>query len=48
MLVLLPNRRAQRTLSDAFVKLKGMSPTLLPQMRAIGDVCEDEIVLSGN
>ena len=47
VLILLPNRRAQRTLSDAFVKLRGMSPTLLPQMRAIGDVCEDEIMLSG-
>ena len=47
VLVLLPNRRAQRTLSDAFVKLKGMTPTLLPQMRAIGDVSEDEIMLCG-
>ncbi|MBR1948283.1 MAG: PD-(D/E)XK nuclease family protein [Alphaproteobacteria bacterium] len=48
VLILLPNRRAQRTLSDAFVKLKGMTPTLLPQMRAIGDVSEDEIMLSGD
>lgn len=47
VLILLPNRRAQRTLSDAFVKLKGMAPTLLPQMRAIGDVSEDEIMLNG-
>ena len=47
VLILLPNRRAQRSLSDAFVKLKGMSPTLLPQMRAVGDVSEDEIMLSG-
>lgn len=47
VLILLPNRRAQRTLSDAFVKLKGMIPTLLPQMRAIGDVSEDEILLGG-
>ncbi len=47
VLILLPNRRAQRSLSDAFVKLKGMTPTLLPQMRAIGDVSEDEIMLSG-
>ena len=47
ILILLPNRRAQRSLSDAFVRLKGMSPTLLPQMRAIGDVSEDEIMLSG-
>ena len=48
VLILLPNRRAQRSLSDAFVKLKGMSPTLLPQMRTIGDVSEDEIILSGH
>lgn len=47
VLILLPNRRAQRSLADAFVKLKGMSPTLLPQMRAMGDVNEDEIMLSG-
>ena len=47
ILILMPNRRAQRSLSDAFVKLKGMTPTLLPQMRAIGDVSEDEIMLSG-
>ena len=47
VLILLPNRRAQRSLSDAFVKLNGMTPTLLPQMRAIGDVSEDEIMLSG-
>ena len=47
VLILMPNRRAQRSLSDAFVKLKGMTPTLLPQMRAIGDVSEDEIMLSG-
>ena len=48
VLILLPNRRAQRSLSDAFVKLKGMTPTLLPQMRTIGDVNEDEIILSGH
>ena len=47
VLILLPNRRAQRSLSDAFVKIKGMKPTLLPQMRAMGDVNEDEIVLRG-
>ncbi len=45
ILILLPNRRACRSLADAFVRLKGMEPTLLPQMRAIGDVDEDEILL---
>lgn len=47
ILILLPNRRACRSLADAFVRQKGMEPTLLPQMRAIGDVKEDELILSG-
>ncbi len=47
VLILLPNRRACRSLAEAFVRQKGMSPTLLPQMRAIGDVKEEELILSG-
>lgn len=47
VLILLPNRRACKTLSDAFVRLRGMMPTLLPRMVPLGDVDEDEIVLSG-
>jgi len=47
VVVLLPNRRACRSLADAFVELKGMRPTLLPQIRAVGDVNEDELVLCG-
>ena len=47
ILILLPNHRACRSLAEAFVRKKGMSPTLLPQMRAIGDVTEDELILSG-
>ena len=47
VLILLPNRRACRSLADAFVRLQGMKPTLLPQMKAIGDVKEDELILSG-
>lgn len=47
VLILLPNRRACRSLAEAFVRLKGMSPTLLPQMKAIGDVKEDELLLNG-
>ena len=46
VLILLPNRRACRSLSEAFVRLHGMKPTLLPQMRAIGDVDEDEILFN--
>ncbi len=48
VLVLLPNRRACKTLAEAFVRLKGMSPTLLPQMMPLGDLEEDEILLRGS
>ena len=46
VLILLPNHRACRSLAEAFVRLKGMEPTLLPQMRAIGDISEDEILFN--
>ena len=36
VLFLLPNRRAVKTLSDAFVRVQGMVPTLLPKMLQIG------------
>lgn len=48
VLVLLPNRRACKTLAEAFVRLRGMSPTLLPQMLPVGDVDEDEMMLLGD
>ena len=47
VLIFLPNRRACRSLAEAFVRLQGMTPTLLPQMRPIGDIKEDELLLSG-
>lgn len=47
VLILLPNRRACLEMRDAFVRLKGMSPTLLPIMSPLGDVDEDEIILKG-
>lgn len=47
VLFLLPNRRACKAMADAFVKAQGMQPTLLPQMTPIGDVEEDELLLSG-
>ncbi len=47
VLFLLPSRRAVKTLSDAFVRLQGMEPTLLPKMLPIGDVEEDELLLTG-
>ena len=47
VLILLPNRRACKTMAEAFVRLRGLQPTLLPQMLPIGDVEEDELLLSG-
>lgn len=44
-LVLLPNRRACRELSDAFVRLNGMQPTILPRIQPLGDPDEDEFFL---
>ena len=40
--VLLPNRRAVRALTDAFVRLSGTGGLLLPRMTPLGDVDEDE------
>ena len=47
VLILLPNRRACKTMAETFVKLRGMQPMLLPQMLPIADVEEDELALSG-
>ncbi|MBE6452427.1 MAG: double-strand break repair protein AddB [Alphaproteobacteria bacterium] len=47
VLLLLPNRRACQNMAEAFIRKQGMSPTLLPQMRPIGDIDEDEISISG-
>lgn len=44
--VLLPTRRACHALRDAFLRLSDGRPTLLPVMRPIGDVEEDELVLA--
>lgn len=43
--VLLPNRRAVRALTDAFLRLTGGRAMLLPTMRPIGNVDEDELLL---
>jgi len=40
--VLLPNRRAARALVEAFGELGGQSPVLLPRIRPLGDLEEDE------
>lgn len=40
--VLLPNRRAARALVEAFGELGGQAPLLLPRIRPLGDLEEDE------
>lgn len=45
--ILLPNRRAQRSLQEAFLRILEHKTTLLPVMRPIGDVDEDEISFLG-
>src|SRR5581483_10529471 len=47
-LVLLPTRRACRALREAFLRLSDGQPTLLPRMRAIGDVDDDELTIAGD
>lgn len=48
VLLLLPNRRACQTMANAFIRQQGMAPTLLPQMRPLGDVDEDEVYFGYN
>jgi ATP-dependent helicase/nuclease subunit B len=45
--VLLPNRRAVRALGEAFLAAGDGTALLLPRLAAIGDVDEDELVLTG-
>lgn len=47
MRLLLPSRRAIRAMTDAFLKLSGGRSLLLPQMQAVGDVDEEELLLLG-
>ncbi len=47
-LVLLPNRRACRELQDAFVRLNGMQPTILPRILPLGDPDEDELFFAND
>ncbi len=44
--VLLPNRRARRALSDAFLRLSEGRPLLLPRMRTIEAVDEEDLLLT--
>lgn len=48
VLFLLPNRRACQSLIDAFVRKHDLKPTILPQIRPIADVDEDEVFLTND
>ena len=43
--ILLPNRRAVRTLQEAFLRLSGERAILLPRMQPVGDVDADDVAL---
>lgn len=43
-LILLPNRRSCRALRDAFLRVAGGQPMLLPALRPIGETDEDELL----
>ena len=45
--VLVPTRRAVRTLRDAFLRRSVEGALLLPRIRPIGDIDEEELVLDG-
>lgn len=47
MRVLLPNRRAARTLREAFLRLSDGRPLILPVMQPLGDVDEGELSIAG-
>jgi ATP-dependent helicase/nuclease subunit B len=47
ILILLPNRRAARALREAFLRVADGRALLLPRLRALGDVDEDELALAG-
>lgn len=46
--LLLPNRRAVRAVTDAFLRHRDGAATLLPRLRPIGDVDQDDPDLLGN
>ena len=47
VLILLPNRRAVRSLREAFLRISDGKPILLPNMQPIGDVDEDGLIMGG-
>ncbi len=48
VLVFLPTRRACRGLSDALLRASDGRPLLLPRMLPLGDLDEDELLLTGD
>ncbi len=48
VLFLLPSRRACKNLQEAFVRLNGRTPTILPEIRAIADIEEENILFNNN
>jgi ATP-dependent helicase/nuclease subunit B len=46
--VLLPTRRACRSLREAFLRLSGGRPLLLPRLSTLGDLDEDELTLTAD
>ncbi len=44
--VLLPTRRAVRSLREAFLRLSGGKPLLLPRLYPLGDLDEDELAIA--
>lgn len=46
VLFLLPNRRACQALTNAFIKIQGLEPTILPQILPITEMEDDEIFFS--
>ena len=45
--ILLPTRRAIRTLRDAFLRQNNGAPMLLPRMLPLGDLDEEELFIAG-
>ena len=45
--ILLPSRRAVHSLRDAFLRISAGKPTLLPRLIPLGDLDEDEQVITG-
>ena len=43
VLFLVPNRRACKSLSDAFIRQQGLNPAILPQIVPIAEIDDDEL-----